>query len=294
MAIFRFTSTASWPALDMDVLQGNLATNLFSYGNFSATATRLRLFESASDSTSFTGSGLRYQIADGRLTDVTAGTFQAMEIRVGGVAALTVTGLSMSAAGFADFVFAGNSDSAFDLLVSGNDSIFGGVRGDRLVGGDGADTISGNGGGDELIGALKNDRLFGGAGADLLRGGSQNDWLSGGAGLDRLRGGGDNDSFVFDAPALAANADVIEDFTVGADRIALQNDVLAGLGAAGALRAAQFHLGTAAADASDRIIVDRSTGRIWLDRDGQGGAAKVLLAEVADGTALTAGSFLIF
>ena len=59
------------------------------------------------------------------------------------------------------------------------------------------------------------------------------------------------------------------------------------------LRAADFVLGTAAQDAADRVIYDRASGNLWYDADGSGRGAKVLVAELRDGTALGAGDIHI-
>jgi serralysin len=65
-------------------------------------------------------------------------------------------------------------------------------------------------------GRAGNDYIDLGAGNDTLLGGDGNDILVGGAGADRFNGGAGSDQFVF---AAGAGADVIEDFTDGADRV---------------------------------------------------------------------------
>ena len=52
--------------------------------------------------------------------------------------------------------------------------------------------------------------------------------------------------------------------------------------------------GTAALDATDRIIYDSGTGRIFYDSDGLDGAAAVLFARVTPGTALTNADFFAY
>ena len=59
--------------------------------------------------------------------------------------------------------------------LSGNDTLIGYKKRDKLDGGDGNDHISGNNG---------HDRLFGGNQDDLLKGGKGNDTIDGGAGTD--------------------------------------------------------------------------------------------------------------
>ena len=128
-----------------------------------------------------------------------------------------------------------------------------------------------------LAGNASANRLDGGRGNDTLAGGDGDDTLIGGLGLDRLAGGAGADKFLFDKPLGAANADMILDFTRGSDTILLENAVFRGL-AAGALSANALRLGTAAADADDRLVYDPATGRLWYDADGTGAAAQILFA----------------
>lgn len=75
--------------------------------------------------------------------------------------------------------------------------------------------------GDTLNGEAGNDLLVGAAGNDTLNGGTGNDVLIGGRGHDALTGGAGADVFVFNAPIDQAHADTISDFTVGEDKICL-------------------------------------------------------------------------
>ncbi len=146
----------------------------------------------------------------------------------------------------------------------------------------------GNGGHNVITGNGAANILRGLAGNDTLRGGAGNDRLLGGAGHDSLRGEAGADGFYFDAALDAAtNVDDIIYYSVADDTIFLDRDVFSGIGANGTLGAAAFRAGTAALDASDRILYDQPTGRIFYDADGAGGAAAILFATVADGTALT-------
>ncbi len=60
---------------------------------------------------------------------------------------------------------------------AGNDSLTGGIGGERIEGGYGNDILTGNGGIDILLGDAGDDALFGGIGADQLLGGEGNDRL---------------------------------------------------------------------------------------------------------------------
>ena len=52
-------------------------------------------------------------------------------------------------------------------------------------------------------------------------------------------------------------------------------------------------LGTAAADADDRIIYDAATGRLFYDADGNGAGTALHFATVTVGTAITAAEFTV-
>ncbi len=149
-----------------------------------------------------------------------------------------------------------------------------------------ANLLTGNGGG---------NRLSGGGGNDTLNGGAGNDVLIGGAGHDRLSGSAGADTFRFTAPLDAAtNVDRIAGYAPAADTIALDDAVFAGIGAIGALGAAAFHRGAAAADADDRIVYHAATGNLYFDADGSGAGAQVLFAQLAAGTQLTVADFTVF
>ena len=80
--------------------------------------------------------------------------------------------------------------------------------------------------------------------------------LNGGGGVDTLTGNAGNDIFEFNTALAPTNVDVITDFAVVNDTMRLENAIFTGL-AAGTLNADAFHIGTAAADAEDRIIYNK-------------------------------------
>ena len=57
--------------------------------------------------------------------------------------------------------------------------------------------------------------------------------------------------------------------------------------------AAKFHVGAAAADASDRIIYNPNNGFLFYDGDGRGGHAQVHFATLAPHLALHNTDFLV-
>jgi Ca2+-binding RTX toxin-like protein len=144
-----------------------------------------------------------------------------------------------------------------------------------------------------LTGNAAANVLKGLGGVDKIDGAAGNDTVNGGTGNDSLTGGAGSDTFLFDtALSAASNHDHLVDYSVADDTIALDRSVFAAL-PLGTLAAGAFVTGTAAADANDRIIYDSATGKIYYDADGVGGAAKVLFADIASGTALTNADFLI-
>jgi Ca2+-binding RTX toxin-like protein len=132
------------------------------------------------------------------------------------------------------------------------------------------------------------DVIVGGAGADTLNGGLGKDTLTGGAGADR---------FDFStALSAATNADTITDFDTEADFIGLESGVFSAL-AEGALEEGAFVSGagrTTAADAGDRIIYNTTTGALYYDADGLGGAAAIQFATLTGSPdALSAADFSV-
>jgi Ca2+-binding RTX toxin-like protein len=106
-----------------------------------------------------------------------------------------------------------------------NDLFDGRGGNDRITGASGSDTLIGGLGNDTLIGDDDADVLLGGVGNDFLSGGNGDDLLEGGAGQDELVGSAGRDTFVFRAVSesglTASNADVIDNFVRGEDRIDL-------------------------------------------------------------------------
>ena len=154
---------------------------------------------------------------------------------------------------------------------------------------------TGNGAANVITGNAGNNRLSGAAGNDRLDGAGGNDTLDGGTGADSLTGGSGRDVFVFSATPSAGNADRITDFRVVDDTIHLDDAVFAGL-RRGALAGSAFVKNTSgtAADASDRVIYESDTGKVFFDRDGTGSASKVLVATLDKSLGVTAADFLVF
>lgn len=114
------------------------------------------------------------------------------------------------------------SNSSNDVSQSGE--WLGTSRDDLLIAGPGDDLLMGLQGNDTLMGGEGNDTLLGGRGDDFLYGGDGNNILSGDRGSDTLTGGSGVNIFIVSptAGAMEPNrADLITDFQVGQDQIAL-------------------------------------------------------------------------
>ena len=180
--------------------------------------------------------------------------------------------------------------------LAGNDLFTGANGNDFVFAAGGGDTLYGKGGADTLLGEIGNDLLVGGADNDILVGGPGNDRIYGGASVDILVGSPGNDIFVFHALVLVANRDTITDFgqVLGNnDSIYLENAVMPALGPAGPLDPTAFFAGTAAHDASDRIVYNKPTGALFYDADGNLAGTAVLLAIISNKPTLTAADFVV-
>lgn len=194
------------------------------------------------------------------------------------------------------------------LTLTGSADIDGTGNGKNniLAGNDGNNLLSGLGGNDQIFGGVGQDTLYGGGGKDVLYGGDGSDDLVGGGGNDKLDGGDGNDiltgsggydQFIFSTTLDEVNnVDTIVGFSVLYDTIALDNDVMTGLGpTTGRLSSAMFVANTTgdATTATQRIIYDKDDGKLYYDADGNGAGAKILFAELATNLKLTAADFII-
>ncbi|EJN01629.1 M10 family metallopeptidase C-terminal domain-containing protein [Phyllobacterium sp. YR531] len=129
-----------------------------------------------------------------------------------------------------------------------------------------------------------NNYLVGNSGANII---------SGGAGSDTLTGGAGKDAFVFNTALGSTNRDTITDFDAPTDTIWLDDSVFSAFGALGTLTAAAFHIGASAADASDRIFYNSSTGGLFYDADGTAAGSALQFATLTKGLALTNADFVV-
>jgi len=145
-------------------------------------------------------------------------------------------------------------------------------------------TTNSSGTGNSLVNTLtgnSGDNLLSGLGGkDVLSGGAGHDTLNGGVGADNLTGGTGNDIFLFDVLETSTNKDTIVDFTSGEDHIAFTRSAFAAFSGspAGAIDPIELVMGTAATNANEHLIYNGSTGALYYDVDGAGGAAQVQIA----------------
>jgi len=229
----------------------------------------------------------------------TLGTVQAAVLTI--VNNDTSTGINYTGNSGNNSLSGGNGNDTLDgaigndtlFGVAGNDSILGQTENDSLDGGTGNDTLNGGTGNDILLGQSENDYLDGGTGNDTLNGGSGNDILIGGVGNDSLIGGSGNDTFTFNSSA--EKLDRISDFNVANDTIKVKATGFGGgLGAGAAITAAQFVIGAAAVDSSDRFIYNKTTGGLLFDIDGTGAVASVQIANLPTNLAMTNQDIVVF
>lgn len=200
-----------------------------------------------------------------------------------------------------------NGNSGSDTVDYSRDAASGGTRGvivnllgNGKQGGLSADTAKDGFGNTDtvknipnVIGTKFNDAIYGGNHANTLSGGAGNDLINGGLGKDVLIGGAGNDTFFFNSALGSTNIDTIRDFVVVNDTVRLENAIFTALSVTGTLAATAFHIGTAAADASDRIIYNAATGALSYDKDGTGVAAAVQFATVGHDLVMTNADFFI-
>jgi Ca2+-binding RTX toxin-like protein len=136
-----------------------------------------------------------------------------------------------------------------------------------------------------LRGTRGADRLSGESGSDKFYGGLSNDILTGGAGRD---------IFVFDTrPNKRTNLDKITDFSVRDDTVHLAKSAFSKISKKGVLSNSAFYAGSAAHDATDRVIYNKKTGALFYDQDGNGAKAAIQFATVSKNLKMTAHDFYV-
>ncbi|HEV7234295.1 MAG TPA: hypothetical protein VGN36_08610, partial [Sphingorhabdus sp.] len=126
--------------------------------------------------------------------------------------------------------------------------------------------------------------------ANIIIGNAGVNLLDGGAGSDTIYGGGGLDYFYFSSALGASNVDTLGDFSSVDDILMIDSRVFTGGGlAAGFVDASAFLSAagaTAATTAAHRFIYNSTTGDLYYDADGAGGAAAVKFANLGAGAQL--------
>lgn len=158
-------------------------------------------------------------------------------------------------------------------------------------------TFVGNGNVQTFIGTANNDTFIGNGGNDVLTGGAGADTFQfGKVYTQTVTGAATTVQTYADVATNLTGIDTITDFASGSDHIALDNDFFAAFLATGAISADNFisGAGAVAADADDFLAYDTSTGALYYDADGNGGAsAAVQIATLTGMPTLAAADFTI-
>jgi Ca2+-binding RTX toxin-like protein len=215
--------------------------------------------------------------------------------------------------GGADFLYGGDGNDRVEG-GEGNDFMDGGNGENLLDGGNGNDTLVGGAGRDLLESGDGNDFIFGGNDDDLLNAGFGSDYLDGGLGNDILVGFDGNDTLIgglgIDAFVINGSANgvtTILDFSpnesiellnlgvVGEEDLFNLRSFSNALGTrtfgSRLLTPQQFTQGTAATTANQRVIYNRNTGAVFVDRDGVGGANQQQVLSLTPFLNLTSANF---
>ncbi|MBO9998613.1 MAG: trypsin-like serine protease [Cyanobacteria bacterium SID2] len=147
---------------------------------------------------------------------------------IGGSIAESNSGPNLITGTANDDTLAGNGGNDTIEGRGGNDILLGGRDDDVLNGEAGNDAMAGNLGADGLEGNEGDDTLLGGQDDDTLVGGLGNDVLVGDFGQDVLTGSEGEDTFTLRKATAVEDptlVDIITDFVIGTDRIALTQEL---------------------------------------------------------------------
>jgi Ca2+-binding RTX toxin-like protein len=166
----------------------------------------------------------------------------------------------------------------------GDDTVKGGKGADEIHGGSDKDKLYGDAHEDRLFGDAGNDKLYGGSENDELDGGLDDDTLDGGAGADNLVGGDGADQFQF---RNKGRVDTIADFhgsfsTADAaerDLIVIDTKMFGGNKSSFEVLSSA-EMPSAVTAGKSTVLFSNDTGMLVYDRDGLGGKAAVVIAQL--------------
>jgi Ca2+-binding RTX toxin-like protein len=152
--------------------------------------------------------------------------------------------------------------------------------------------------GQMVFGNALGNEIYSGQGADTVRGGQGDDTLFGTTGRDVLTGGGGADWFEFFGAYGEDNAARIVDFRVAeGDQIVLRKSTSGQFSsfALGHLDPSEFkqYDSRDEIDATDRILYDITTGKLFFDPDGSGSAWAMQFARLSNDAPLTEDCFWV-
>ena len=303
--------TSPWVAADDESGMTNFNTSYATQGTFTGTITAdfgggvvqteqffVRLAFNATVPVTLTGGAKTDLIAGGSGNDNLSGLAgddylfggNGNDKLAGGVGRDTLEG------GFgSDTIYGGDGDDfLMDVVGNGNDSmdggngndvIYAGLGNDRATGGNGNDFILGNEGNDYLTGDAGNDELSGGAGADTLVAGAGRDRLIGGPGGDRIVLSADGVTDTVHFRNYAERGDFIVGFESGKDKLSLAFVSSANFAANG---------NPVASNGNTWLLYDTDDGKLYVDMDGTGAQAAVVLATMVGVPTLAASDFIFF
>jgi Ca2+-binding RTX toxin-like protein len=268
--IYAGTSSAS------DTYNGGNGIDTLSYKNATSGVT-VYLSTTAAQNTGGSGTDTIYNFEN-----ITGSNYD--DILVGNISGNVINGLDGN-----DLIYAGTS-SASDTYNGGNGidtlsyknatsgiTVYLSTTSAQNTGGSGTDTIYNI---ENITGSNYNDVLVGTIGNNVINGLSGNDLIKAGAGNDTITGGNGADIFVFNTTLNAtSNVDTITDFVAVDDTIQLSQAIFTAL-STGTLSAANFVASASgtAVDGNDYILYNTTTGALYYDADGAGGADAVQFA----------------
>lgn len=130
--------------------------------------------------------------------------------------------------------------------------------------------------------------LIGNSGNNQLDGWGGDDVLIGGEGADTLTGGVGSDTFVFDS---LEGVDTITDFASGEDKLQLDSTVFSAL--VGGVTVDNLAFGSGAADDTDFLVYDSSSGVLFYDADASGAGEAVQIALLGVGATVAVTDFIV-
>ncbi len=143
-------------------------------------------------------------------------------------------------------------------------------------------------------GQIKGEVFLGSGNDTFKNAGGTAGRIHGGDGNDTLIAGPHKDQFVFDtALNPATNVDRVKHFDPGTDKLILDQTFFPTISGLGTLTSAEFHKGTQAHDADDRIIYNKTTGALIYDSNGDGGGGDIQFAKLDKGLNLHASDFVV-